>query len=515
MPVSSLSSAILSHMKAINNVPPPPLRSVPDLKMSKHIDYDQLNALCTRSGPQSCGSTCSILSAHTRFMKQYPKIFLKKEVRLPKLFKWDRKREPKGTEGQPQRSAAESHDIAVYVKKARGGHTLYGPKKYEEKLEEFLAILKKLPMRRTLHEHKIVWMMLKTIPDLTSQLTDEDLKALSKSVTSETWVKGSTVVGNDGFYVLLKGLARPQTQVYKNLLEESESTATFIPPGFQSFVFSDNVENVVLAEMHTPPCYPMLRPWSTFGTLEVSAPCQLEPGECSVVTEEDCEILKIPAKNYATIKLEKTKFENKQIVRLIRKCPYYAEWPTLSIHELVLLIRWRKFPPGHVIVECGNIISFVAFINSGYCNIYKPIVGLVKVQSKKVKKMRKLVYMGKVKEMESFGEISVLLQIPFKCTVVAGNEVEMAIIEDKDLFGLDPVTQKLMLQTAKPTFGHLTDEDVKKEYVQKEQQKEWNNFKDKTMKNSLYYNGIIPGFGKWDHYWTSIPRNLKDTLVSY
>lgn len=49
--------------------------------------------------------------------------------------------------------------------------------------------------------------------------------------------------------------------------------------------------------------------------------------------------------------------------------------------------------------------------------------------------MRKLVYMGKVKEMESFGEISVLLQIPFKCTVVAGNEVEMAIIEDKDLFG--------------------------------------------------------------------------------
>lgn len=68
------------------------------------------------------------------------------------------------------------------------------------------------------------------------------------------------MVGNDGFYVLLKGLARPQTQVYKNLLEESESTATFIPPGFQSFVFSDNVENVVLAEMHTPPCYPMVRP---------------------------------------------------------------------------------------------------------------------------------------------------------------------------------------------------------------------------------------------------------------
>lgn len=54
-------------------------------------------------------------------------------------------REPKGTEeSQPRQCDAESHNIAVYVKKARGGHTLYGPKKYEEKLEELLAILRKL-----------------------------------------------------------------------------------------------------------------------------------------------------------------------------------------------------------------------------------------------------------------------------------------------------------------------------------------------------------------------------------
>lgn len=34
--------------------------------------------------------------------------------------------------------------------------------------------------------------MLKTIPDLTSQLLDEHLKILSKNVISETWIKGST-----------------------------------------------------------------------------------------------------------------------------------------------------------------------------------------------------------------------------------------------------------------------------------------------------------------------------------
>lgn len=34
--------------------------------------------------------------------------------------------------------------------------------------------------------------MLKTIPDLTSQLLDEHLKILSRNVISETWIKGST-----------------------------------------------------------------------------------------------------------------------------------------------------------------------------------------------------------------------------------------------------------------------------------------------------------------------------------
>lgn len=51
------------------------------------------------------------------------------------------------------------------------------------------------------------------------------------------------------------------------------------------------------------------------------------------------------------------------------------------------------------------------------------------------KKIQKLVYMGKLNEKESFGEINVLLQVPFTCTIVTGNEVEMAIIEDKDILG--------------------------------------------------------------------------------
>uniref|UniRef100_A0A8C0KJE4 Cyclic nucleotide binding domain containing 1 n=1 Tax=Canis lupus dingo TaxID=286419 RepID=A0A8C0KJE4_CANLU len=452
-PAYSYKYAILTIKKCVDNVSDAIVAELLLwLKMSKYIDYGQLNALCHIRGLQS-----SILTAHNVFIKQYPKIFLQKTHRLPGLFKQEGKRKPTEDtveEQQHDDQRDDSHNIAIHVKKARGGLTLYEPKRFEEEFVEFLDILKKLPIYRTLHEHKIVWKMLKTIPDLTCQLPDEHLKTLSKSVISKTWVKGSTVVGNDGFYIILKGSARLQTKAYGNLIEEDESTASLIPQSFQGFVVSEGIKNFLLAEVQTHD--PTLGQWSTFGTLEVAAQTESETKEYSVITEEDCEILKISAKNYARLKSEKIKLENKQKVKLIRKCPYYEEWPTLSIYELVALIKWKKFPPGHMIVESGKIISFVAYINSGYCNIYRNIVGLTKLEPKK-KKIKKLVCMGKLKEKESFGEISVLLQVPFTCTIITGKEVEMAIIEDKDLFELDPVTKQLMLHTAKPTFGHLTD----------------------------------------------------------
>ncbi|KAI5255560.1 Cyclic Nucleotide-Binding Domain-Containing Protein 1 [Manis pentadactyla] len=129
---------------------------------------------------------------------------------------------------------------------------------------------------------------------------------------------------------------------------------------------------------------PQLGQWSTFGTLEVTAQTESKTKQYSVVTEENCEILKIPAKDYAKLKSEEIKLENKEKVKLIHKCPYYKEWPTLSIYELAALTKWKTFPPGHVIVESGNITTFVAYINSGYCNIYRSIVGLVRLPSKKV-----------------------------------------------------------------------------------------------------------------------------------
>ncbi|XP_041512688.1 cyclic nucleotide-binding domain-containing protein 1 [Microtus oregoni] len=515
MPMNSLPTAILAHMVAVNNVPPPPLRNIPGLKPNKTINYGQLNALCHIRGLQSSRHSSLNLTAHNTFIKQYPQIFSHEKSVFPKIFQQDEKRKCCGKTEEKKPEHDYSHNISVYVRQARGGPILHEEERATLKFIQFLDILKKLPVHRTIHEQNIVWRMLKKIPLLSSQLSDEQLKILSRNVVSETWTKGSTVIGDDGLYIILKGFARPQVKVLRSLTGEEDSVISSISR--ESLVFDAQLKDSTVAEIYLPSRQLVLKKWSTFGSLEVTSETEMDKTLHSVVIEEDCEILKIPAKEFEKLKLEKVKHDNVQKLKLISKCPFYENWPTLSIYELVSLSKWKIFPPGHVLVESGTVISFVGFINSGYCNIYRNVVGLVSLRLNKMKKVKKLVYMGKLREKQSFGEISILLQDPFTCTIITGGEVEMTIIEDKDILGksLDPVTKELMIQTAKPTFGHLTEEDVKNEYIQKVREREWKYFKKKTIKRILHCNGVLPGFGKWDHYWPSIPRNLKDTLVSY
>ncbi|XP_023373830.1 cyclic nucleotide-binding domain-containing protein 1 [Otolemur garnettii] len=511
---NSLPATILSHMVAVNNVPLPLPRNIPNLKMSKNIDYNQLNALCHMRGLHHGSSTSSVLSVHNTFIKEYPKIFLRnKKIRLPKLSKQEENRKLSESRRKSSRPPPDvSHNIADHVKKAHAGLILYGQKKLTDPSVVLLNILKKLPIHRTPHEHKTVWKILKTIPDLACQLSDEHLKILSKRVISQTWVKGCTVVGNDGFYIILKGLARPKKKPFRSWSEDSDLKSPSTPHSRRhSYILNEEHSSFILTTLNLYSRDSMLKRWNTFGSLEMTTETQ----PFSVVIIDDCELLKIPAEEYAKLKLEKIKFENEQKSKLIRKCPYYEGWPTLAIYELTDIIKWKKFPPGHVVAESGNILSFVGYIHSGYCKIYRSVIALVKLKSNRAKKCQKLVYMGKLKAKESFGEISVLLQVPFTCTIIAGKDVEMAIIEDKDLFELDPVTIQLMIQTAQPTFGHLTDEDVKNVYLQEELKKDWEEFKGKTLKESLYYNGIKPGCGKWSHSWTSIPRKNTETLIEY
>ncbi|KAI4565989.1 hypothetical protein MJT46_009364 [Ovis ammon polii x Ovis aries] len=285
-----------------------------------------------------------------------------------------------------------------------------------------------LPIHRTPFEHNIVWKMLKTIPDLTSQLLDEHLKILSKNVISETWIKGSTgECGLEEYILILK------------------CTCVFTATKVFSMGHKDSSLKVTLIFSKPHKCL-LDRRIGKEGRMSIRGGF--------TVTVSDL----VSKRNLLPVLPSVTALKGSVLVfgKVKKTAPVLADV---------------------VIVETGNIISFVAYINSGYCKIYRNIIGFSKLQSRKVKKIQKHVYMGRLNEKESFGEISVLLHIPFTCTIVTGEDVEMAIIEDKDLHALDPVTKQLMLQTAKPTFGHLSDEDVKKEYLQKEQKREWKSFK--------------------------------------
>lgn len=65
--------------------------------------------------------------------------------------------------------------------------------------------------------------------------------------------------------------------------------------------------------------------------------------------------------------------------------------------------------------------------------------------------------MGQLQRQQSFGELSALLQQPFTCTVVAGADVEAAVIQDTDLHSKHAVCSSLW----PPLFvEHLTGEDT-------------------------------------------------------
>lgn len=67
------------------------------------------------------------------------------------------------------------------------------------------------------------------------------------------------MIGNDGFYIILKGLARAEKKVYKNLIKENASTTSFIPQSFHRSVFSEDLKNTLVPEMEVPSCDSVVR----------------------------------------------------------------------------------------------------------------------------------------------------------------------------------------------------------------------------------------------------------------
>ncbi|KYO48323.1 cyclic nucleotide-binding domain-containing protein 1 isoform B [Alligator mississippiensis] len=292
-----------------------------------------------------------------------------------------------------------------------------------------------------------------------------------------------SVVGNQGFYVILKGSAKPRTKFYKRMLGEDCDSLSVEPSSIIPFGLSART---------------LLVSGSCFGTLESLSP-KMQHMLMSVITEEDCEILKISCTDYLRVKEEIAKRGQLAKEDLIHGCSYYCKWPMLYISQLTPHLQWKQYLAGHVLVKKGEISTFIGFISSGCCNIYREVEALVKLPLGKRVKRKRQVLVGQLHKMQSFGEVSILLQAPFTCTIITATAVKLGTIDANVILGLDTVTQMLFLQTAEPTFGSITQDEINFEYINKERHKEWQVVKNMVVQDILFHNGIVPGLGKWTH----------------
>lgn len=69
-----------------------------------------------------------------------------------------------------------------------------------------------------------------------------------------------SVSGNDGFYVILKGLARPQADPYKNLMEDIKSATSFTSSKCYSFIYNEDFKNTSITDSFVPTSEPKVKP---------------------------------------------------------------------------------------------------------------------------------------------------------------------------------------------------------------------------------------------------------------
>ncbi|XP_072900508.1 cyclic nucleotide-binding domain-containing protein 1 isoform X2 [Hemitrygon akajei] len=445
------------------------------------IDYDNLQKLCNISGLQNRDNFKSTPEAHKEFLQQYRNIFIQPKAVLPKI--------PELASTLSKRSnrnvSAKDDDHLKKLQSKQDGV----PHHFQEQIKILTGILSKLPYYRTRSEHLIIYEILRLFPAIKTQFTDPELKELSGRIIMESWDRGCIVFGYQAFYMILKGCAKPCEMLGNTV--NSKDLHSWIDPTIKLLSFGDS-----------------------FGSL-IPIPNDASHKVLSVLTKANCELVKISVGQYENVKKEILVHNNALKEELVQACPFYQQWPKLSLHKLIELIKWKKFPKDYVIVKEGEISSFVGYIKSGQCNIFKDIEVLVKLPLGKTLNELKQVIVGKLGEKESFGEISILLKKPFTCSIITATKVELGVISDHDLLELDSVIQMLLQHTAEPIFGNLTQEEINNRYVFLEKEKKWRKFKEKVIKETILYRGIKFDVGKWNQSWSRNERSKAKLCPSF
>lgn len=72
------------------------------------------------------------------------------------------------------------------------------------------------------------------------------------------------------------------------------------------------------------------------------------------------------------------------------------------------------------------------------------------------------------------------------------------------------MTRKLLLHTAQRTFANVSQDEIRKEYVNQETRKEWTDFKKDIIQDVMFKKNIRSGQGKWQH---ALPTATSDRLT--
>jgi hypothetical protein len=200
---------------------------------------------------------------------------------------------------------------------------------------------------------------------------------------------------------------------------------------------------------------------------------------------------------------------------------YSANTSILENQRMITLDEKNSFIQKYfqVLTSEGYRCPFIGFIASGKCFVLRKVDApfINKKTGIKEKRMKQVV-VGKLRENESFGEISCVMKEPMTCSIVTETPCRIGIVPCEkipskfmnlifdansklfDVFKskeLDNITLRLLLQTSVRTFADLTQNDLYSKYIEQEKKKEWKRFKNFTVQNVIDKYGIIYGQGKF------------------
>lgn len=152
------------------------------------------------------------------------------------------------------------------------------------------------------------------------------------------------------------------------------------------------------------------------------------------------------------------------ISKVIVYCLLSLELKTCLFSSLASYLSSFLFPllsplvssPIAVLASEGFKAPFIAFIRKGECMVLRQVQARKTLANGKVERRNCQVVVGRLKFANSFGEVSMLDDVPMTCTVVTETAVELGVIEESSLNLLDDDTRKLIRQSSKPTFGQIT-----------------------------------------------------------